>query len=139
MTPVKLNAFLRIVFNEETTNLIITDHYTQTAILSRESHPALYDLLKLQVEDQLDQIIFIKDGISKGDLMDLVYDGDHRNVDSALPQGWCDEMHDKLPDQPIWFWYVWDYREHRAFGEPKNLRELIEAKGIRVIDLRHKS
>lgn len=55
----------------------------------------------------------------------------HGKYDTALPQGWVDEM-DKL-GVDVRFSFVWSYSEDRIFGKPVNISVLfIEHFGAKV-------
>ena len=59
--------------------------------------------------------------LSKGDLMQIAYDGNTRNVDSALPAG----IWDALEPYGGTYWFVMDYTDNTVGGELVHLGEKI--------------
>jgi hypothetical protein len=58
--------------------------------------------------------------MTKGELMEIVFEGDSNGVDTAVPQSWSDKIRE-LGIDPAPF--VWSYKKNKIWGEPVNLLE----------------
>jgi hypothetical protein len=65
-----------------------------------------------------------KYSLNKGDLMNIAYDNDVRDVDVAIPSG----LWDKMKEHGGKYWFVMDYTDNKVGGKIVHLGEKIIGK-----------